>query len=64
MLQVTQREAPIQRVSDAEVVRMAAQILGDQRAWAAAGALDPHGLIGRQVRARAVALLAETLETV
>jgi hypothetical protein len=64
MIQPTLREPPMARMSDAEVVRIAAHILRDPRAWAAAGTLDPHGLAGRQVRARALALLAETLETV
>jgi hypothetical protein len=64
MIQPTPRAPSMARMSDAEVVRIAAHVLRDPRAWAAAGALDPYGLAGRQARARALALLAETLETV
>lgn len=64
MLEANVRAPTSARISDAEVVRMAAQVLRDPRAWAEAGMIDPHGLVARQVRARALALMAEALATV
>jgi hypothetical protein len=51
-------------MSDAEIVRQAAKVLSDPRAWAVVGQADLDPQARRRVCARAVGLLEEALETV
>ena len=52
---------PMRAPADAEIVRLAAQVLADPRSWAQSG-LDPA--LVRHAQARSVALLRDALDTI
>jgi hypothetical protein len=51
-------------LTDRDVVRLAAAVLADPRAWANASTAQLDAAAVRKVRARALALLLEALDTV